>query len=212
MFLQRLFQARSRRSVSWLVLTSQVVSLLFSPFYLPVIAFAALLVFSYLNMLPLLTKVLLLVLVYCFTIALPHFFIFLYRKFNGWTRHQLGRRERRYVPYAVSIASYASLFYILASIHVPRFALAIIAGALSIQVVCALVRRGRVAHGLCPHLLLRPYGLALPDGPAQRHGLHGALRAAATHAPRTGLGRGHRRRLRLLLRHLHLSPLLIIYI
>ena len=139
MFLQRLFQARSRRSVSWLVLTSQVVSLLFSPFYLPVIAFAALLVFSYLNMLPLLTKVLLLVLVYCFTIALPHFFIFLYRKFNGWTRHQLGRRERRYVPYAVSIASYASLFYILASIHVPRFALAIIAGALSIQVVCALV-------------------------------------------------------------------------
>ena len=83
MFLQRLFQARSRRSVSWLVLTSQVVSLLFSPFYLPVIAFAALLVFSYLNMLPLLTKALLLVLVYCFTIALPHFFIFLYRKFNG---------------------------------------------------------------------------------------------------------------------------------
>ena len=83
MFLQRLFQARSRRSVSWLVLTSQVVSLLFSPFYLPVIAFAALLVFSYLNMLPLLTKVLLLVLVYCFTIALPHFFIFLYRQFNG---------------------------------------------------------------------------------------------------------------------------------
>ncbi len=129
----------SRHPISWLVLTSQVVSLLFSPFYLPVIAFAALFMFSYLNMLPLVTKLVLLLIVYFFTVALPHLFIFLYRRFNGWTRHQLGRRERRYVPYAVSIVSYAALFQLLRSLHMPRFTLGIIAGALAIQIICAML-------------------------------------------------------------------------
>ena len=50
---------RIHSRIGWIVLTSQVVSLLFSPFYLPVVAFAALFTFSYLNMLPLLTKLLL---------------------------------------------------------------------------------------------------------------------------------------------------------
>lgn len=130
---------RKGRPVSWLVLTSQVVSLIFSPFYLPVVAFVALFLFSYLNMLPLVTKLVLTLIVYFFTVLLPHFTIYLYRKLNGWTRHQLGKRERRYVPYVLSIISYASLLYLLFVLHMPRFTLGVIAGALALQVVCAIL-------------------------------------------------------------------------
>ena len=102
-------EPRATRKDYVIVLTAQVVSLIFSPFYLPVMAFVPLLAFSYLNMLPIATKLVLLAMVYVFTILIPRFAIYLYRKFNGWTRHQLGKRERRFVPYLLSIASYAAL-------------------------------------------------------------------------------------------------------
>ncbi|MCI6294649.1 MAG: hypothetical protein MR605_02675 [Bacteroidales bacterium] len=130
---------RIHSRIGWIVLTSQVVSHLFSPFYLPVVAFAALFTFSYLNMLPLLTKLLLTLFVYFFTVVLPRLFIYIYRKINGWTRHQLSRRERRYVPYAVSIVCYAALYKMLNALHMPRFTLGVIAGALAIQIICALL-------------------------------------------------------------------------
>lgn len=127
------------RSYFWIVLVSHVVSLVFSPFYLPAVAFVVLFAFSYLNMLPMQTKVLLTIIVYFFTILLPHLTIYIYRKINGWTRHQLGKRERRYVPYVLSITSYAALLVLFYRIHMPRFTLGIIVGALAVQVVCALV-------------------------------------------------------------------------
>lgn len=123
----------------WMVLTAQVVSLMFSPFYFSVMAFVALFLFSYLNLLPLSLKLLLTAIVYVFTVLVPHFGIFLYRKLNGWTRHQLGRRERRFVPYAMSMASNAALLCLLYNLHMPRFTLGVIVGALAIQLVCALV-------------------------------------------------------------------------
>lgn len=123
----------------WIVLTAHVVSVLISPFYLPVIAFIVLFMLSYLNMLPTYTKVTLTFIVYFFTVLLPHLTIFIYRKLNGWTRHQLGIRERRYVPYVLSITSYTALFYLLFKMHMPRFTLGIIAGALLIQLACALL-------------------------------------------------------------------------
>ncbi len=128
-----------RNRISWLVLTAQVISVVFSPFYLPVVAFVALFLFSYLNMLPFFTKLVLTFIVYAFTVVLPHVTIMLYRRLNGWTRHQLGKRERRYVPYVLSIVSYAALLYLLYSLHMPRFTLGVITGALAIQLVCALL-------------------------------------------------------------------------
>ena len=130
---------RRGRQISLIVLTSQVVSVVFSPFFLPVMAFVALFIFSYLRLLPLTTKLVLTLIVYFFTVLLPHITIFLYRKLNGWTRHQLGRRERRYVPYVLSIISYSALLYLLYALHMPRFTEGVILGALLIQVVCAVV-------------------------------------------------------------------------
>ena len=46
-----------------LVLTAQVISLLFSPFYLPVIAFIVLFLFSYLNLYPPLYKLIIIAMV-----------------------------------------------------------------------------------------------------------------------------------------------------
>lgn len=122
-----------------LVLSAHIVSTLYSPFYLPVVAFIVLFMFSYLNMLPLKFKVILTVQVYLFTILFPHLAIYLFRTLKGWTRRQMGKRERRYVPYALSIVSNGILLYMLYRIHMPRFALGVIGGALAIQLVCVAV-------------------------------------------------------------------------
>lgn len=123
----------------YLILTAQAVSLVFSPFYLPLVAFLVLFFFSYLSYTSLPYSLGIVGMVYVFTILVPRLGIYLYRKVNGWTSHQLGRKERRYVPYAISIASYATLLYIMDNLRMPRFTLGIVAGALAIQVVCALI-------------------------------------------------------------------------
>lgn len=126
-------------SNKYLVLAAQTVSQLFSPFYLPVIAFTVLLVFSYLNLLPLGYKAMLLGVVYFFTVLMPRLSIYLYRKLNGWTRRELGHREKRYVPYVLSITCYAALLYLMKNLHMPHFTLGIVAGALAIQIACSLL-------------------------------------------------------------------------
>ena len=123
----------------YIVLTAQVISLMFSPFNMPVIAFLLLLMFSYLSMTPIFYKIFVIGMVYVFTILLPRISIFFYRKVNGWSRYHLGQRANRYVPYFISISCYASLLYLMARIHMPRFTMGIIAGALAIQVICAIV-------------------------------------------------------------------------
>lgn len=122
----------------YLILTAQVISMLFSPFYLPVIALIALFMFSYLSMLPVFYKLILLAMVYVFTVVLPRLSIFCFRRIKGWTRHQMSRRERRYVPYILSITCYSVLLYILHVMHL-RFIQDIIVGALAVQVICALL-------------------------------------------------------------------------
>ena len=113
--------------------------MLFSPFYFSVIAFVALFLFSYLNLLPLEYKLIIVAIVYVFTVLLPRLAIFLYRRLNGWTRRQLGHKEKRLVPYILSILCYAALLYLMERMHLPRFTMSIIAGALSIQVICSVV-------------------------------------------------------------------------
>ena len=130
---------RDSRMSALLVLVAQVVSTLYSPFYLPVMAFIVLFLFSYLKLLPVSTKVVLIVIVYFFTILLPHTAIYLFRRFNGWSRKQLSKRQRRFVPYFMCMASYAVLLYLFYEIHMPHFTIGVIGGALAIIVICAIV-------------------------------------------------------------------------
>ena len=63
-----------------IILTARIVSLLFTPFYRPLIGFLALLFFSYLSFFPWQVKVVILSLIYLSTLLLPTFLIPLYRK------------------------------------------------------------------------------------------------------------------------------------
>ena len=123
----------------YLLIAARGISLLFTPFYFPVLAFVALIWFSYLKLLPGAQKLMILFTVYFFTVALPLLAIYLYRRINGWARHQLSKRERRIIPYILSISSYGCLLYVLASMHMPRYMMGIIVGALAIQIISALL-------------------------------------------------------------------------
>ena len=62
-----------------IILIARFFSGLFRPFYMPLISFLALFIFTYLNVLPFSYKLSVLALVYCLTILLPQLLIFAYR-------------------------------------------------------------------------------------------------------------------------------------
>lgn len=123
----------------YLIQVSKIISVLFKPFYFPVIAFIVLLLFSYMSLLPLSVKLTVLVIVYVFTVVLPLLSIYLYRKINGWTRHQASRRTRRLVPYILSMMCYGCCLYVMTRMRMPHFMNGILVGALAIQLVCTII-------------------------------------------------------------------------
>ena len=122
-----------------IILAARVMSLVFTPFYLPIVGLIGLFLFSYLSLLPLLYKLTVLVVVYLFTILLPTLLIHLYRRYQGWTLIELGRKERRAVPYIISIMCYLYCTYIMESMHIPHFMGSILIAALLVQIVCAFI-------------------------------------------------------------------------
>ena len=122
-----------------IILTARVVSLVFTPFYLPILGLIALFTLSYLRMMPWRYKIQVLIMVYMFTILLPTMLIHLYRRYQGWTLIQLGNKERRMVPYVISILCYFGCAYWMDYLHIPHFMSNIVTAALFIQIVCALI-------------------------------------------------------------------------
>lgn len=122
-----------------IILTARIISMLFTPFYLPIVGLAVLFTFSYLSMFSWSYKIQVLLLAYLFTILLPTLLIHLYRRYQGWSLIELGHRERRMVPYIVSIACYFACIYVMERLHMPHFMSSIIVAALLVQIVCALI-------------------------------------------------------------------------
>ena len=122
-----------------IILAARVVSMVFTPFYLPIVGLMSLFFLSYLSLMPLAYKLQVLTLVYFFTILLPTVLIHLYRKYNGWNLIELGHKERRMVPYVISILCYFFCVYMMDMLHIPHFMGTIVSAALAIQIVCALV-------------------------------------------------------------------------
>lgn len=122
-----------------IIFTAKVLSVLFTPFYLPILGLLILFIFSYLGLLPLTYKLFLLLMFYLFTVFLPTALIRFYRRYQGWTLIELGSRERRAIPYVISIFSYLLCYYIMAATHVPHFMGSILIAALVIQVACAII-------------------------------------------------------------------------
>ena len=101
-----------------IILAARTISIVFTPFYLPVLGLVALFMLSYLNRLvPWYYKLTVIMMVYLFTVLLPTLLIHLYRKYQGWTLHELGMKERRMVPYIISIVCYFACYYIMNLYH-----------------------------------------------------------------------------------------------
>ena len=121
------------------ILAARIVSMVFTPFYLPFMGMVILFVFSYLSMFPWAYKLQVLTMVYLFTILLPTLMIHLYRRYQGWNLIELGHKERRVVPYVISILCYFFCIYLMDLMHIPHFMGSILSAALFIQIVCALI-------------------------------------------------------------------------
>ena len=120
-----------------LILAAKALSVVFTPFYLPVVGLASLLVFTYLSLLPFSYKLFLLFTVWLFTVFVPTVLIRIYRRYQGWSGMAMGK-ERRVVPYVISIVSYLLCCYIMEAAHVPYFIRSIVIAALVVQVACAV--------------------------------------------------------------------------
>ena len=123
----------------YIIYTAKLFSMLFAPFYLPVLAFLILFIFSYMKLLPLTYKLFILAIVYVFTVVLPLLSIYAFRKLNGLHRRQMTKREMRTIPYFIFIACYGCCLYILSRMHMPHIMISILAGAFILQIICALI-------------------------------------------------------------------------
>ena len=127
------------RYVKRLILAARIISMVFTPFYLPLVSLVALFIFSYMSRLPLIYQLKVVTLVYLFTVLLPSVLIHLYRKYQGWTTFQMGRKERRMVPYIIAIICYFTCYYLMTVMRIPQFMANIVVTALAIQVLCASI-------------------------------------------------------------------------
>lgn len=126
------------RTVKRLILAARIISMIFTPFYLSLVSLVALFVFSYMSRLPLGYQLKVVTIVYVFTVLLPSVLIHIYRRYQGWTTIQMGRKERRMVPYIIAIMSYFACYYLMIVMRIPQFMANIVVTALIIQVACAI--------------------------------------------------------------------------
>ena len=118
---------------------ARVTSIVFTPFSIPFLAFLVLFLFSYLRIMPILYKGIVLGIVYCFTIRTPTITIFLFRKINGFARQELSERKKRYVPILLTIISYVFCLLMMRKLNIPWYMTGIIFVSLVISIICILV-------------------------------------------------------------------------
>ena len=118
---------------------ARVTSMVFTPFSIPFLSFLVLFLFSYLRIMPILYKGIVLGIVYCFTILTPTITIFLFRKINGFARQDLSERKKRYVPILLTIISYVFCLLMMRKLNIPWYMTGIIFVSLVVSIICILV-------------------------------------------------------------------------
>src|SRR3712207_1761148 len=119
-----------------LIIAARTLSIVFNPFYLPLLGLIILFWCSYMTLYPLMYKLSVLGMVYLFTILLPTYLIRIYNTYHGKKLFELRLRERRMIPYIISIVCYFACFYLMDYFHIPHFISSILVAALAIQMVC----------------------------------------------------------------------------
>ena len=118
---------------------ARVTSMVFTPFSIPFLSFLVLFLFSYLRIMPIQYKLIVLGIVYCFTILTPTIIIFLFRKINGFARQDLSERKKRYVPILLTIISYVFCLLMMRKLNIPWYMTGIIFVSLVVSIICILV-------------------------------------------------------------------------
>ena len=122
-----------------LYIVSRMVSALFNPFITPLVIFIMLLFFTYLRILPLAFKLIILSMVTSFTMVLPMLTIYIFQRINGWRLKDLRVRERRFFPYGLTILCYVTCLITMNRMHLSRYLWGIILAALLCMVICTLI-------------------------------------------------------------------------
>ncbi len=118
---------------------SRIVSAIFTPFMVPLVAFFLLFFFTYLKIMPLQYKLIILGMIYCFTVLMPMFSIFIFQKINGLGIKGLSIRKNRFVPYALTILSYVACLITMYRMHLPRYLSGIIVATLICMILCSII-------------------------------------------------------------------------
>lgn len=123
----------------YLLICARVLSSIFRPQYFPLVGFVALFLFTYLSLLPLAFKGLILIIVLLGTLLLPRLTIRIWRQMNGLKLYHLRLREHRFFPYLVYFLFYAFTLHFINRFHLPYYMGGILVGSLLIQGTCLLI-------------------------------------------------------------------------
>lgn len=122
-----------------LLLCARALSSIFRPQYFPLVGFIALFLFTYLSLLPLSFKALILLIVLLGTLLLPRLTIRLWRQTRGLHLHHLRLQQHRFFPYLIHVLYYAFTLHFLNRFHLPYYMGGILVSSLAIQASCLLI-------------------------------------------------------------------------
>ena len=111
----------------------------FPPFIVPLVIFLWLYFCTYLNIMPIQYKLFALSMIFCFSMLMPMFFIYLYQRINGKTLKELGERKRRFIPYLLSVMGYSTCLLVMHNMYFPRYMSNAIIACILCMTLCALI-------------------------------------------------------------------------
>ena len=118
--------------------SARVISALFTPFTIPFVAFLLLFFVSYLRIMPLGYKLIVLGVIYLCTIMMPTLGIYLFQRINKLSPQEMAQRKRRFVPFLLTIFSYLLCFFVMERLHFLWYMRGIIVAALLMMIVCVV--------------------------------------------------------------------------
>ncbi|MBE6287301.1 MAG: hypothetical protein E7099_03820 [Mediterranea massiliensis] len=118
---------------------SHLVSAVFAPGMLPFVAFLILFTCSYLRIMPLQYRLIVLGIVFCFTLLLPMFSMYIYRKLYKLSKDELRQRHHRFIPFLLVIFSYVVCLILMVRMHMPWYLTAIVWDAMLMLLLCTII-------------------------------------------------------------------------
>ncbi len=127
------------RAIRIIIAAAHILSGIFVPSYYPFVGFAILFTATYMSLLPLDFKLMVLGTVYIFTIAMPWLGGKMVRRIYGWTHHQMHMQHHRATAYVIKIICYICCLQFCSSMNLPSFMGAIIAVSLLVNCTCVII-------------------------------------------------------------------------